>query len=84
MKPISINEILKGKQISFVQGPVNEKYERAKILAEYIGVSTPFVLKLIRDYGIQRVENLKSWVKDVKFDSKKGLPGLIVWKLKQK
>lgn len=81
----TLASILEKKNIRRVEGrKLNENYERAKVFAEYVGVSVPFTLKLFKEYGTSKVLNLKSWLKDMNYDRSKGLAGLIIWKLKQK
>lgn len=62
--------------------PINHKWEQASEFAEYVGLPTPFVLKLIKIYGSGKVYGLRSWLKDLPRDPKR-YPGLVVWKLKQ-
>lgn len=64
--------------------PINTTYEEAKEFGTYVGLNPIFVLKLFKQYGKDRVLNLRSWLKDVPYDPKKGgLAALTIWKLKQ-
>jgi hypothetical protein len=59
----------------------NLLWEEADAYAKYVGVTTPFVLKLYRVYGRKNVLGIKSWLKDAPRDPKR-FYGLVVWKLK--
>jgi hypothetical protein len=84
-----LKEILKQKQIKLASIEAsksrkggNPYWNEAKQLAEYLGISTPFVLKLFNRFGKNKVIALKSYLKDFPAD-KRGLYGIMVWKLKQ-
>lgn len=62
--------------------PLNENWEVADEFARYVGLKTPFVLKLFRIYGRAKVLSLRSWLKDAPCDPLRR-NGLVVWKLKQ-
>ena len=62
--------------------PINSKWEEADEFAKYVGLSTPFVLRLIKIYGPGKVYALRSWLKDAPHDPAR-YAGLVVWKLKQ-
>lgn len=81
----SIASILSKKSVMKVnsQRKVNMNWEEARMFAEYVGLSIPFVLRLFKNFGKKKVLNLKSWLKDCPYDPKKGMAGLVVWKLKQ-
>jgi hypothetical protein len=59
---------------------INYRWERAKEFGGYVGLSTPFVLKMFTLYGENKVLNLRGWLKDIPHD--RSLEGLLVWKLK--
>lgn len=66
---------------------VNNKFERAKVFLEYIGLEANkgniiFILKLCKKYGAGEVFSLKSWLKDMRFDTARW-KGLMVWKLQK-
>lgn len=67
---------------------INNKFERAKQFLEYVGLDASrsniiFVLKLCKQYSPDEVLSLRSWLKDMNFDTSRW-KGLIVWKLKNK
>jgi hypothetical protein len=64
------------------QRPTNWLWEEAKEFGEYVGISTAFVMRLIKMFGKAKVFGLRSWLKDLQYD-KRGKYGLIMWKLKQ-
>lgn len=83
----NVNEILKTRHFEISKGKnPNPRYEMAKEFLEYIGIDSStgniiFVLKLIKQYGAHNVYSLRSWFKDMNFDTTRW-KGLIVWKLK--
>jgi hypothetical protein len=81
----NINKVLNIKRISFTKRnntrPINEKYERAKAFALFLGVSPLFILRLFKIYGMGKVLGLESWIRD--YPIKSSPYGLLVWKLKE-
>lgn len=66
---------------------INNKFERAKQFLEYVGLEANrgniiFVLKLCKQYSPSQVFALRSWIKDMRFDTARW-KGLLVWKLKK-
>lgn len=62
--------------------PINLPYEEAKRFGLLVGLSTPFVLKLFREFGKQNVLRLESYLRDYPNPTRKSLAGIIVWKLR--
>jgi hypothetical protein len=60
----------------------NPNWLEAQQFAEYVGLSTPFVLRLFRLYGKGKVLGLMSWLKDIPNLDKSRYPGLVIWRLK--
>ena len=60
--------------------PRNINWEQADEFAKYVGFTTPFVMRLFKTYGKEKVLSLKSWIKDL--DSNHKIQS-ITWKLKQ-
>lgn len=81
-----INTLLKEKRFEKVTSKrkVNEKYEQAKILAEYIDVPIFVIMRLQKKYGIEKTARLRSFLKDYPNLDKKRAIGLCHWYLKQK
>ena len=79
----SLKELLNKKIITRKESVKkrNLLWEEADNYAKYVGVKTPFILKLYRVYGREKVLGIKSWLKDAPKDPKR-FYGLIVWKLK--
>jgi hypothetical protein len=63
--------------------PINQRWETAKEFGDYVGLATPIVLRLFRLYGESKVLNLRTWLYDIPYDSRKGGKlALAIWKLK--
>ena len=79
---LKINEILVKKKVRKNESKrkINLQFENAREFGNYVGVNPIFVLKLFKIFGEKKVLSLKSWAKDA--PHKKGLEGLITWKLK--
>lgn len=60
----------------------NPIWDSAKEFGDYIGLPTPFILKLFKIYGQSEVLKTRSFLKDYPTDGQ-GLHGLIIWKLKE-
>ncbi len=63
--------------------PINIQWEEAKEFGSYVGLSTPFVLKLFKQHGKHKVLALRSFLKDSMCD-KKFFAGMVVNRLKGK
>jgi hypothetical protein len=64
----------------------NERFEMAREFGQYTGLSTIFVLKLFKQYGMGQVLGIRSWLADLPPNPKyigKPKAGLVIWKLKQ-
>lgn len=82
----TLKDVLERKRERLKQQPKNErpanlKWEEAQEFAKYVGLTTPFVLRLVKIYGPGRVYGLRSWLKDCPHDPAR-YAGLVVWKLK--
>lgn len=65
--------------------PINERFEKAKEFGEYVGISPIVVMRLFKLYGEERVLKIRSWLKDIPYDNRKGGKiALAHWKLKEK
>lgn len=59
----------------------NRVYEQAVEFASYVNLKPLFIMKLFRVYGVSKVLNEKSWLKDIpSFKGSKA--GLLIWRLK--
>ena len=80
----SISNVLKGRKIEKNVGkrPINEKYEQAKQLSEYINIPVFVVMRLQKQYGSAKVAKLKTFLKDYpNLDPKRAI-GMCHWFLK--
>lgn len=82
----SISQVLSNKFVRVTQSkkPINTTWELADEFAQYVGLKTPFVLRIFKKYGIKKVLGIKSWLKDAPRKPGKSFEGLVIWKLKQK
>lgn len=81
-----ISNILKNKQITVQKStrPINKNYETCKVIADYTGLQVFYVMRLSKKYGIQKVDRLRTFLKDYPNLDKKRAPGLAIWFLKNK
>lgn len=80
---ISINELISKKKVRNT-GPAKKRnldWEEACDFGDYVGLHPAFVMRLFKQYGKEKVLDLRSYLKDAPY--KKKLEGLTVWKLKQ-
>lgn len=62
--------------------PINERYEQAKEIGEYIGIPVFVIMRLEKQYGVEKVARLKTFLKDYPNLDKKRAIGLCHWFLK--
>lgn len=76
----------KKKEIKKTAGkkPVNERYEQAKEIGDYIGIPVFVIMRLQKQYGHAKVARLRTFLKDYPNLDKKRAIGLCHWFLKQK
>lgn len=81
----SLASILSKHQVRKSGGtrPLNTNWEEAKNFGDKFGLKTPFVMKLFKSYGKQKVLNLYSYLADFPNTKGKGMEGLIIYKLKE-
>lgn len=80
LKNKTFRVIHKDKQLRLFYKP--NYYFKAKDFSDYLGIKLSFVFKLFKKYGAEKVLSLRSFLKDYPID-KRGLNGIIVWKLNQ-
>lgn len=79
---IPLKELLQQKKPAAVKR-LNRPYEEAKRIADIVGVSPLVIMRLEKEYGVEKVQNLYSWLKDYpNLDPKRAI-GLLRWRLKQ-
>lgn len=62
----------------------NKSYEDAKRLVAYLGMKEkdiPYIMRLFRTFGKEKVLSLESWAKDIR-NPRENIRGLLYWKLK--
>ena len=73
-------DLFKYKNITITKGRKrNVEWEEADVMGKYIKVSTPFIMKLFKKFGKNKVLNCQSYLKD--FNGDCSLEQAIVFKL---
>lgn len=83
VKPISAHlEKYRPPEKSESSRPVNLRWEKADEFGKYVGMPTPFVMRLFKMFGEDKVLGQRSWFKDCGGDPKR-IWGLAMWRMKE-
>lgn len=76
---LNIRDILKHKviQSNVTNVRINTTYEIAHEFATYVNLNTIFIMGLFKKFGVEKVLNCRSFIKDHPSDKKKAL----IWRL---
>lgn len=76
---LNIKDILKHKviQSNIANVRINSRYETAHEFATYVNLDTIFIMGLFKKFGVEKVLNCRSFIKDCPSNKKKAL----IWRL---